>query len=179
MSMSPSASYAHQHPSFAAPIAKIAMRCSATGETLFPEPPPDQLNKIRKEKALKAEKIEKIEKKQDKKVIVTKKETIVKKASKKVTHQTLFDSSELVIAEDLSLDSVLNEGKKQIIKKKVISVKETLSDNDFIILVSEFYESLKPLQKKAFERERAGMNPEQFRVYMTPILKRKKSKKLK
>lgn len=174
MSMSPS--YAPQHPSFAAPIAKIAMRSSATGETLFPEPPPDQLNKIRKEKALKAEKIEK---KQDKKVIVTKKETVIKKASKKTTHQTLFDSSDLVNNEDLYLDNVINDAKKQIIKKKVISVKETLSDNDFIILVSEFYESLKPLQKKAFERERAGMNPEQFRVYMTPILKRKKSKKLK
>jgi len=60
-----------------------------------------------------------------------------------------------------------------VIKKKVISVKESLSDNDFIILVSEFYESLKPLQRKAFERERSGMNPEQFRLYMTPILKRK------
>ena len=105
--------------------------------------------------------------------------TKIKKASKKTMHQTLFDSSDLVNNEDLSLDNVINEAKKQIIKKKVISVKETLSDNDFIILVSEFYESLKPLQKKAFERERAGMNPEQFRVYMTPILKRKKSRKLK
>ena len=66
-----------------------------------------------------------------------------------------------------------------MIKKKVISVKESLSDNDFIILVSEFYESLKPLQRKAFERERSGMNPEQFRLYMTPILKRKNIKKSK
>ena len=39
------------------------------------------------------------------------------------------------------------EVKKEIVKKKELSIKQSLSDNDFIVLVSEFYESLKPLQK--------------------------------
>ena len=172
MTISPSA-YGNQQVSISMPLAKIAAK-AATGDTLFPEPPPDQLKKARKEKALKAEKIDKIEKKLVKKIHVPKVEPIVKRVSKKVTPQTLFDSSET-----LSTDIPVVNNKKEIIKKKIVSVKETLSDNDFIILVSEFYESLKPLQKKAFERERAGMTSEQFRLYMTPILKRKSNKKQK
>ena len=69
--------------------------------------------------------------------------------------------------------------KKTILKKSAMSPKNVLSDDEFIILVSEFYESLKPLQKKAFERERACMTAEQFRAFMTPILKRKKTVKAK
>ena len=155
------------------PLSRIKTK-AANGVTLFPEPPPDQLKKVRKEKALKAEKIEKVEKKLEKKIQVSKVEPVIKKATKKVTPQTLFDSSE-----NLSYESNVINSKKEMIKKKIVSVKETLSDNDFIILVSEFYESLKPLQKKAFERERVAMTCEQFRLYMTPILKRKSNKKIK
>ncbi|MGY3803682.1 hypothetical protein ACWNT8_06465 [Pigmentibacter ruber] len=153
-------------------------------ETLFPEPPPDQLTKIRKEKALKQEKLDKLERK-----IELKKETVVKKTvNKRIPVETLFDSSEYKKNVDVEIiENKKNDlekiekvtKKKEIVKKKEMSIKETLSDDDFIVLVSEFYESLKPLQKKAFERERAGMNPEQFRLYMTPILKRKSNKILK
>jgi hypothetical protein len=172
MTISPS-SFAHQQSSLSMPLAKIVAK-TVSGETLFPEPPPDQLKKARKEKALKAGKIEKIEKKLEKKIHIPKNEPTVKKTSKKATPQTLFDSSEVLYNETFVINN-----KKDLIKKKIVSVKETLSDNDFIILVSEFYESLKPLQKKAFERERSGMTSEQFRVYMTPILKRKNNKKQK
>lgn len=135
--------------------------------TLFPEPPPDQLTLIRKEKALKAEKIEK--------KIEPKKESVLKKSTKKIVANTLFDTENSKTDVQVKVE-YNHEVKKRIVKKKELSVKESLSDNDFIILVSEFYESLKPLQRKAFERERAGMNPEQFRLYMTPILTRKKNK---
>lgn len=135
--------------------------------TLFPEPPPDQLKKARIEKALKAEK------KVEKKIEITRNEISSKRTLKVNMVQTLFDSS------DNGVNKVNSINKKEIIKKKIVSVKNVLSDNDFLILVSEFYESLKPLQKKAFERERLGMTSEQFRVYMTPILNRKKNKFLK
>jgi hypothetical protein len=162
------------------PLSKIVVKAaSGSGVTLFPEPPPDQLKKARKEKALKAEKAEKVdkiekklEKKLEKKVYIPKDDPVVKKTSKKIMSQTLFDSSDTLFH-----DIPVINNKKEIIKKKIVSVKEALSDNDFIVLVSEFYESLKPLQKKAFERERAGMTTDQFRVYMTPILKRKKIRK--
>lgn len=171
--MTISSSSSQQQTSFAVPLVKIATK-TLPDATLFPEPPPDQLKKARKEKALEAEKIEKIEKKLEKKIHIPKDESAVKKTSKKIVPQTLFDSSD-VFPNDIHLIN----NKKEIIKKKIVSVKETLSDNDFIILVSEFYESLKPLQKKAFERERAGMTLEQFRLYMTPILKRKNNKNKK
>jgi len=148
---------------------------SQPDETLFPEPPADELKKARKEKALK---IEKFEKKAEKKVVVPKSEPLTKKIIKKIPPCTLFDSSEssaLNVSSKVVQDAA--SPKKNLVKKKIISVKDTLSDNEFLVLVSEFYEALKPLQKKAFERERAGMTPEQFRVYMTPILKRKISKK--
>ena len=136
---------------------------------------PEQTISMIKEKALK---IEKFEKKAEKKVVVPKSEPLTKKIIKKIPPCTLFDSSEssaLNVSSKVVQDAA--SPKKNLVKKKIISVKDTLSDNEFLVLVSEFYEALKPLQKKAFERERAGMTPEQFRVYMTPILKRKISKK--
>ena len=170
----------YHRSTFIVPISRLNK-----SETLFPEPPPDQLTKIRKEKALKAEKQEKLEKK-----VEIKKEPAAKKVAKKDISNTLFDSSltpknEKIVEyiDTRKLNKVTKEekigSKKEIVKKKELSIKQSLSDNDFIVLVSEFYESLKPLQKKAFERERAGMNPEQFRLYMTPILKRKNNKLLK
>lgn len=46
------------------------------------------------------------------------------------------------------------------------------SDDDFLMCVAEFYESLTPLQQQAFERERKRMSPEQFKKYVTPALAR-------
>lgn len=48
----------------------------------------------------------------------------------------------------------------------------TLSDDDFLMCVAEFYESLTPLQQQAFERERRKMSPEQFKMYVMPALLR-------
>jgi hypothetical protein len=44
------------------------------------------------------------------------------------------------------------------------------SDDEFLMCVAEFYESLTPLQQQAFERERKKMSPEQFKKYVTPAL---------
>ncbi|MEY4064617.1 MAG: hypothetical protein RIR26_825, partial [Pseudomonadota bacterium] len=50
------------------------------------------------------------------------------------------------------------------------------SDDEYLMSVAEFYESLTPLQQQAFERERRRMSPEQFRQYVTPALKRHRVK---
>ncbi|MBM3382632.1 MAG: hypothetical protein FJY29_09360 [Betaproteobacteria bacterium] len=50
------------------------------------------------------------------------------------------------------------------------------SDDEFLMCVAEFYESLTPAQQQAFERERRRMTPEQFRIYVTPALMRHKIK---
>lgn len=47
---------------------------------------------------------------------------------------------------------------------------DSWSDDDFLMRVSEFYESLTPLQQQAFERERKKMTLEQFKKYVTPAL---------
>jgi hypothetical protein len=50
--------------------------------------------------------------------------------------------------------------------------REFLNDDDFLMCVAEFYESLTPVQQQAFERERKKMTPEQFKRYVTPALMR-------
>ncbi|BBH52210.1 hypothetical protein [Fluviispira sanaruensis] len=154
------------------PKKRVILGKISENSTLFPEPPADQLKKARIEKALKTAKVARVLKTTKiEKEIPEKEKILVKYPVKKLAPQTLFDNN--------SVNVIEKKEPKVLIKKKVTLPKVTLSDNDFIILVSEFYESLKPLQKKAFERERAGMTPEQFRAYMTPILQRKKPAKLK
>lgn len=46
------------------------------------------------------------------------------------------------------------------------------NDDEFLMCVAEFYESLTPLQQQAFERERRKMSPEEFKKYVTPALLR-------
>lgn len=106
-------------------------------KTLFPEPPPDELRRLR-EKTLK----EKMPPSDSKK-------------RRTFDMQTLFDDSS--------------------VRGKAISKADVITDTEFMILVSEFYESLKPMQKKAFENERRGMTQDQFRSYMMPILQKKRS----
>jgi len=50
--------------------------------------------------------------------------------------------------------------------------REFLNDDDFLMCVAAFYESLTPVQQQAFERERKKMSPEQFKKYVTPVLMR-------
>lgn len=50
--------------------------------------------------------------------------------------------------------------------------REFLNDDDFLMCVAAFYESLTPVQQQAFERERKKMSPEQFKKYVTPALMR-------
>ncbi|MEN9809880.1 MAG: hypothetical protein RLZZ488_1447 [Pseudomonadota bacterium] len=57
-----------------------------------------------------------------------------------------------------------------------VSKADVWSDDDFLMCVAEFYESLTPLQQQAFERERRKMSPEQFKRYVTPALMRLKNK---
>lgn len=54
--------------------------------------------------------------------------------------------------------------------------KDVWTDDEFLMCVADFYESLTPLQQQAFERERRRMSPEQFRAYVTPALMRHKIK---
>jgi hypothetical protein len=56
--------------------------------------------------------------------------------------------------------------------QRELQAKDVWSDDEFLMCVAEFYESLTPLQQQAFERERRRMSPEQFKVYVTPALKR-------
>lgn len=50
------------------------------------------------------------------------------------------------------------------------------TDDEFLMCVAEFYESLTPTQQQAFERERRRMSPEQFKLYVTPALMRHKAR---
>lgn len=50
--------------------------------------------------------------------------------------------------------------------------RDVLNDDDFLMCVAEFYESLTPVQQQAFERDRKRMTPEQFKRYVTPALMR-------
>jgi hypothetical protein len=50
---------------------------------------------------------------------------------------------------------------------------ENLSDREFLDMVNNFYMSLKPLQRKFFEREREKMSPRKFRSYMISILRKR------
>jgi len=54
--------------------------------------------------------------------------------------------------------------------------RDVWTDDEFLMCVADFYESLTPLQQQAFERERRRMSPEQFRTYVTPALMRHKIK---
>ncbi len=75
------------------------------------------------------------------------------------------------VIEDIHTRDLKKPTKKEFSK----SFCRDLTDHEFLILVSEFYESLKPLQRKAFERDRKGMTKQQFKAYMSSILQRKKS----
>ncbi|MEN9825554.1 MAG: hypothetical protein RI953_1299 [Pseudomonadota bacterium] len=60
---------------------------------------------------------------------------------------------------------------------KTLSARTSVwNDDDFLMCVAEFYESLTPLQQQAFERERKRMSPEQFKRYVTPALARLRGK---
>ena len=47
-----------------------------------------------------------------------------------------------------------------------------LLEHEFLVRVAEFYESLTPIQRLAFERQRSSMSVDQFRTYVAPILLR-------
>jgi hypothetical protein len=156
--------------------------------TLFPEPPTDELKGLR-EKMSRAKHI------QDRKVFErerkeaefkseprpeSKPESKVEiiagfkpevKKKKVFETQTLFDDS-LLYGQSAKK---VRPSTPQAPLKKLVPQAEVISDTEFMVLVSEFYESLKPLQKRAFENERRGMSKEQFRSYMLPILQRKKN----
>lgn len=152
-----------------------------TEHSLFPEPPIDELKKAREEREIKKQiqekeifqKIKNAEKK-----AALKMDASSKKLSKKVATQTLFDDG-------IILKKTGGSGKSQpqsqfqqfqdIEPTFSPQVRSELADNEFLVLVSEFYESLKPMQKRAFERDRKGMNPAQFKAYMSSILQRKKN----
>lgn len=160
-------------------------------KTLFPEPPTDELkglrekisrakhvqnkqivhreNRERKEFELRAESKEEF--KLESQVEITTKFRPDVKKKKVFETQTLFDDS-LLYGQSAKK---VRPSNTQTPLKKIIPQPEVISDTEFMVLVSEFYESLKPLQKRAFENERRGMSKEQFRSYMLPILQRKKN----
>ncbi len=86
------------------------------------------------------------------------------------------------VASHQSIDMCLSEKstshhqpQKRVIaytSQRELQSKDVWSDDEFLMCVAEFYESLTPLQQQAFERERRRMSPEQFKVYVTPALKR-------
>lgn len=65
------------------------------------------------------------------------------------------------------------EPKPRQLKSKVVEAAkdEDSGDVQFLNQISAFYESLTPLQRQSFERERKRMSPEQFQRYVMPILK--------
>ena len=139
------------------------------GPSLFPEPPEDELRKIREERRMKklmqekelAARVKNAEKKENLRV-----EPIVKKVTKKAVPQTLFDDG---------FAPTFAQTRKREREPVQSIVNSDIADNEFLVLVSEFYESLKPMQKRAFEKDRKGMSCEQFKAYMSSILQRKKS----
>lgn len=143
--------------------------------TLFPEPPADQLKLARAQKrVLPAHPVEKPKERVVKKTPTRPKEPNELIVSKKIREKppTLFDDSS--ISAPLFKNQTPNPFSPALNVHKE-HVEHTMTDNEFMICVSEFYESLKPIQKKVFERERRGMSTHQFRSYMMPILLRKKS----
>lgn len=155
-------------------------------KTLFPEPPRDELQGLREKFMRQRQDQEKRVREPERKrhfVVDEIKPDFVDKPSfqaeakevkkrKIFETQTLFDDALLYARAEKKVSptrvspSALKRDKPQV---------EVISDTEFMVLVSEFYESLKPMQKRAFENERRGMSKEQFRSYMLPILQRKKS----
>ncbi|MBX9702592.1 MAG: hypothetical protein K2X39_00425, partial [Silvanigrellaceae bacterium] len=117
---------------------------------LFVEPPEDELKKIRNEKAHST---------------IKKESTTPRKQENKKNTPQQSAHAQITLFPDVEKPKPFS----QFNTKHV----DELTQNEFIVLVSEFYESLKPAQKKAFERERAGMNGDQFRSYMNSILQRR------
>lgn len=148
---------------------------------LFPEPPEDQLRKIREErriKKLQQEKEQAIKVRNAEKKDILKTEVTPKKINKSVVTQTLFDDGLL-----LKRNMQGKRDREPVFQTQAAVMKQPmkhsqnhdLTDNEFLIRVSEFYESLKPMQKRAFERDRKAMSCEQFKAYMSSILQRKKN----
>ena len=54
----------------------------------------------------------------------------------------------------------------------VNNVGQNSDEIEFLERITEYYESLTPTQRKAFERERASMSDQQFRKYVLPILRK-------
>lgn len=142
--------------------------------TLFPEPPADQLKLARAQKRVYPRHIERPKERSIKRAATRFKEPneliITKKPKEKPP--TLFD--------DISTSQTLFKSQVPNTFALTLNVHKepaepSMTDNEFMICVSEFYESLKPIQKKVFERERKGMSTNQFRSYMMPILLRKKA----
>ena len=52
-------------------------------------------------------------------------------------------------------------------------IKEDVSDGEFLELVNRFYATLKPIQRRFFEKEREKMPPRKFRSYIMSILRKK------
>ncbi|MES2615693.1 MAG: hypothetical protein V4591_09785, partial [Bdellovibrionota bacterium] len=160
---------------------KIMQQAGVCVETLeaslFPEPPEDELKKAREERQFKklvqekeqAAKVRNAEKK-----AVTKAESAPKRVRKKVVTQTLFDDGIVVKkSPPIAVPKPAPIPSDSFCKVQNESI-AVVADNEFLVLVSEFYESLKPMQKRAFERDRKGMTREQFKAYMSSILQRKK-----
>ena len=150
-------------------------------QSLFPEPPEDQLKKIREDRKIKKINLEKEreikQRNLERKSILSPKSTGEKPAKSKIITQTLFDDGLILKKKPIPTPSPQDN---RFIHDKPKSYKnltqnQEMSDTEFLVMVSEFYESLKPMQKKAFERERKGMSGEQFRAYMSSILGRKKT----
>lgn len=144
--------------------------------SLFPIPPEDQLQKVREERKIK--RFQKEKEMVDKSSLIEKKlshfESPPKKTPKKIITQTLFDDGLLSkkVTHPIQTKSQYPKESHETFQPIVQS---DMADNEFLVLVSEFYESLKPMQKKAFEKDRKGMSREQFKAYMSSILHRKKS----
>jgi hypothetical protein len=152
---------------------------AAQSNSLFPEPPIDELKLIREEKKIKKE--EEVESKPrpaDRQSIFTQKNIHEKNPKPPVMKQTLFDDGILIkkrttIQPNPSLEKPKIYGTSP--KERDLHQKSEMTDTEFLVRVSEFYESLKPIQKRAFERDRKGMSSEQFRAYMSSILQRRKA----
>lgn len=87
-----------------------------------------------------------------------------------------FTDSKSLQNESVGRPSAAEKTMNQSKSSDSVNKADVWSDDDFLMCVAEFYESLTPLQQQAFERERRKMSPEQFKRYVTPALMRLKNR---
>lgn len=149
------------------PKKALPRNLSSSSGTLFPEPPKDEL--FEKKKVI----FKNLISSQDK--IDSRIQNNLNELTCELKTETQDRAPKSTFIEDNeSVSSLFDDGYKNSSSLNTRSSSKNVNKNEFIILFSDFYESLNPIQKKTLEQERARMSPKKFKSYMLSILRRRK-----